>query len=40
LCSFASGFFYFYLVENNLMHVAEFLVKRLGKQLRIKNRFT
>ena len=40
ICSFITGFLFYYLVENNLMMMAEFLIKKIGKGLKIKNRFT
>ena len=39
-CSFITGFLFYYLVENNLMKMSEFLIKKIGNELRIKNRFT
>jgi peptidoglycan/LPS O-acetylase OafA/YrhL len=40
ICSFITGFLFYYLVENNFMKIAEFIIKKIGKELRIKNRFT
>jgi peptidoglycan/LPS O-acetylase OafA/YrhL len=39
-CSFITGFLFYYLVENNFIKISEFLIKKISKELRIKNRFS